>query len=243
MNKYGLIGKNIDYSFSKAYFSKKFEALKIDAQYENFDIDDILKIKDILKKEKNLKGLNVTTPYKESIIKFLDTLENNAKAIGAVNTIKIEDTQLIGYNTDVYGFIKSLFPLLEKHHQKALVLGSGGASKAICSGLKSFDIDYQIVTRTPKNDTQITFEQLDGEIIEAHKLIINCTPLGTYPNIHQSPDIPYKSIGHKHLLYDLVYNPKVTTFLAQGNNQGAKICNGYDMLKFQAEKSWEIWNT
>lgn len=243
MQKYGLLGRNIEYSFSKAYFTKKFEGLNIEAEYKNFDIDDISKLKDILKNEKGLKGLNVTIPYKESVIPFLDTTDDNAKTIGAVNTIKFKDKKLIGFNTDVYGFVKSLFPLLEKHHQKALVLGSGGASKAVCSGLKSFDIDYQVVTRTPKNDAQITFGQLDEETLDSHKLIINCTPLGTYPNIHQSPDIPYTFISKKHLLYDLVYNPKVSTFLAQGNNQGAKICNGYDMLKFQAEKSWEIWNS
>jgi shikimate dehydrogenase len=243
MHKYGLIGKDIDYSFSKAYFSQKFKKFNIEAEYDNFDIDDILKLKGIIQKEKNLKGLNVTIPYKESVLPFIDTIDDNAKAIGAINTIKLVDNKLIGYNTDVYGFVRSLFPLLEKHHQKALVLGSGGASKAICSGLKSFDVDYKVITRTPKNDSQLSFDQLDGEMVETHKLIINCTPLGTKPNIHQSPNIPYEFIGEKHLLYDLVYNPKVTTFLAQGNNQGAKICNGYDMLRYQAEKSWEIWNS
>ncbi len=242
MDKYGLIGRDIDYSFSKAYFTKKFQDLNINAVYDNYDIEDILKIKDILQKEKNLKGLNVTIPYKESIIQFLDRVEDNAQNIGAVNTIKFENQKLIGHNTDVYGFIRSIFQLLEKQHQKALVLGSGGASKAVCSGLKSFDIDYLVVSRSPKNSTQISYQSLNQEIIEAHKLIINCTPLGTQPNIHKSPDIPYQFIGSKHFLYDLVYNPKVTTFLAQGSNQGAKICNGYDMLRFQAEKSWEIWN-
>ncbi len=242
MRKYGLIGKNIDYSFSKAYFSKKFEKYNIDASYVNFDIDDISKIKEIIKKEKDLCGLNVTIPYKQSVVDFLDNIDDNAKSIGAVNTIKFDNGKLIGYNTDAYGFIKSLFPLLEKQHQKALVLGSGGASKAVCSGLKSFDIDYRIVSRSAKNDLQITYDQLDKDIIESHKLIVNCTPLGTHPNIHESPNIPYEYIGNKHFLFDLVYNPKVTTFLAQGSNQGAKICNGYDMLRFQAEKAWEIWN-
>lgn len=243
MHKYGLIGKEIDYSFSKAYFNKKFEKFNIDAQYENFDMDNILKIKSILHKEKNLKGLNVTTPYKQDVIDFIDIIDDNAKAIGAVNTIKLKDNKLFGYNTDVYGFVKSLFPLLEKHHQKAIVLGTGGASRAICHGLTSFDISYLIVSRNPTMKNHISYEDLDKDIMESHKLIINCTPLGTSPNIHQSPDIPYKFVGRKHLLYDLVYNPKVSTFLAQGNNQGAKICNGYNMLRFQAEKSWEIWNS
>lgn len=243
MHKYGLIGKDIDYSFSKAYFNKKFESYNIDAIYENFDIDSILKIKGVLHKEKNLKGLNVTIPYKQSVIEFIDILDDNSKAIGAVNTIKLKNNKLFGYNTDVYGFVKSLFPLLEKHHQKAIVLGTGGASRAICHGLDSFDISYVIVSRNPKMKNHISYEDLNQDIIESHKLIINCTPLGTYPNINQSPDIPYEFIGNKHLLYDLVYNPKVSTFLAQGHNQNAKICNGYDMLKFQAEKSWEIWNS
>lgn len=243
MHKYGLIGKNIDYSFSKAYFNQKFKDLNIKAKYDNYDIDHILKFKNILHKEKHLKGLNVTIPYKESIIDFIDDLDYNAKTIGAVNTIKVENNKLYGYNTDIYGFIKSLFPLLEKHHKKALVLGSGGASKAICQGLKSFDISYKIVSRNPKQNAQISYDQIDEKIILSHKIIINCTPLGTYPNIQNSPDIPYQFLTKKHLLYDLVYNPKVSTFLAQGKQQNAKICNGYDMLKFQAEKSWEIWNS
>lgn len=242
MDKYGLIGKKIDYSFSKTYFANKFLKYNINAEYVNFDIDDIHQILDIFKKEKNLKGLNVTIPYKESVIPFLDKIDRSAEAIGAVNTIKLKKNRLKGYNTDVYGFIKSLFPLLEKQHQKALVLGTGGASKAICSGLKSFDIDYIVVSRSPMNESQVAYSDLNEEIIKDHKLIINCTPLGTYPNVHQSPDIPYEFLDHKHFLYDLVYNPKVSTFLAQGSNQGAKICNGYDMLRFQAEKSWEIWN-
>jgi len=242
MHKYGLIGHNIDYSFSKAYFNQKFKDLDINAEYDNYDIDHILKLKNVLHKEKDLKGLNVTIPYKESVIDFIDVLDANAKAIGAVNTIKIQNNRLYGYNTDVYGFIKSLFPLLEKHHKKALVLGSGGASKAVCHGLSSFDISYKIVSRKPQPQKQLSYEQLDEKVIKAHKLIINCTPLGTYPDIQQSPNIPYQYLTKKHMLYDLVYNPKITTFLAQGNAQKAKICNSYDMLKFQAEKAWEIWN-
>ncbi|NBC59064.1 MAG: shikimate dehydrogenase [Bacteroidetes bacterium] len=241
MHKFGLIGKDIDYSFSKTYFTQKFDNLNIDATYENFDIDNILKLKSVLIREKKLKGLNVTIPYKQSVIEFLDQLDQTAKAVGAVNTIKIVQNKLYGYNTDVFGFMSALFPLLEKHHQKALVLGSGGASKAICYALKSFDIDYKIVSRQPANN-QIHYNDINKNTMNAHYLIINCTPLGTYPNIDESPDIPYTYLNQKHFLFDLVYNPKVSTFLAQGNNQGAKICNGYDMLRFQAEKSWEIWN-
>lgn len=243
MDKYGLIGKNIDYSFSKAYFNQKFKDLNINSVYDNYDIDHVLKLKNILHKDKDLKGLNVTIPYKESVIDFIDVMDSNAKAIGAVNTIKIKNNKLYGYNTDVYGFIKSLFPLLEKQHKKALILGSGGASKAICQGLKSFDITYKVVSRYPKNKKQLSYQRLDQDVVNAHKLIINCTPIGTYPEIEKSPDIPYEFLTKKHLLYDLVYNPKVTTFLAQGRNHNCKICNGYDMLRFQAEKSWEIWNS
>ena len=241
MHKFGLIGKDIDYSFSKTYFNKKFENLNIDAVYENFDIDNILKIKSILNREKNLQGLNVTIPYKESIIEFLDQLDQTAKAVGAVNTIKIVNNKFYGYNTDVFGFMSALFPLLEKHHQKALVLGSGGASRAICYALKSFDIDFKVVSRQPTKN-QIHYTDIDKKTINSHYLIINCTPLGTYPNIDESPDIPYAYLNQKHFLFDLVYNPKVSTFLAQGKSQKAKICNGYDMLKFQAEKAWQIWH-
>jgi len=241
MHKYGLIGKDIGYSFSKTYFNQKFKDLNIEAVYKNFDIENILKIKTVLNREKNLKGLNVTIPYKESVIEFLDELDKTAESIGAVNTIKIVDNKLYGYNTDVYGFMTSLFPLLEKQHQKALVLGSGGASKAICHALKSFDIAYKIVSRQPTQN-QIGYADINEKIINSYHLIINCTPLGTYPDIGKSPDIPYQYLSSKHLLYDLVYNPKVSTFLAQGKAQKTKICNGYDMLKFQAEKAWEIWN-
>ncbi|MGX1024614.1 shikimate dehydrogenase [Flavobacterium sp. CS20] len=241
MLKYGLIGKNIAYSFSKTYFNQKFKDLNIDAVYENFDIDNILKIKTVLNREKNLKGLNVTIPYKESVIEFLDELDKTAKAVGAVNTIKIVNNKLHGFNTDVYGFMTSLFPLLEKHHQKALVLGSGGASKAICYALKSFDISYKIISRQPQQH-QIGYADIDEKLMKSHYLIINCTPLGTYPNIEDAPNIPYQYLTSKHLLYDLVYNPKISTFLAQGKAQKTKICNGYNMLKFQAEKAWKIWN-
>lgn len=241
MKKYGLVGKNIDHSFSKRYFSDKFSSENIDATYQNFDLDNIAEILPILK-TKNLRGLNVTIPYKRKVIAYLDDLAGEARKIGAVNTIKIDDDKrTIGYNTDCFGFMKSLFPLLEKQHTHALILGTGGASKAVAAGLQSLGIDYKRVSRTPKKG-QFAYSDISEEIIQTHYLIINCTPLGTYPDVRHSPDIPYQHLGKKHLLYDLVYNPPVTQFLASGKAQGAKIYNGKKMLQFQADRAWEIWN-
>ncbi len=238
--KFGLVGKNIAYSFSKNYFLKKFAAEGISASYQNFDIQDLSELPQVLQ-TKNLKGLNVTIPYKESIIPYLNHLEADAEKIGAVNTIKIENGKLTGYNTDCFGFMKSLFPLLEKQHQYALVLGTGGASKAVAYALKSLGIEYKLVSRNPSKN-QLAYDDLTEEIIAQHPLIINTTPLGTSPQINKAPDIPYRFISKQHLLYDLVYNPPLTNFLANGQAQGAKLYNGQKMLEFQAERAWEIWN-
>lgn len=238
--KFGLIGKDINYSFSKSYFLKKFASENISADYENFDLKSLQELPEVLK-TKALKGLNVTIPYKESILPYLNEVEDNAKKIGAVNTICIKDKRLIGYNTDCFGFMKSLFPLLEKQHQHALILGTGGASKAVAHALKSLGIEYQYVSRNPSKN-QLSYQELSEEIIKNHPLIINTTPLGTSPNINQAPDIPYQFLGKQHLLYDLVYNPPLTTFLANAQAQGAKLYNGQKMLEFQAERAWEIWN-
>jgi shikimate dehydrogenase len=245
MLKFGLIGKNISYSFSKDYFSKKFKLEGIDnASYVNFDIQKIEQIKSILESEKNLKGLNVTIPYKETIIPYLDMLNKKAKKIGAVNTIKItKKGRLIGYNTDSYGFKKSLKPHLKPIHKRALILGTGGASKAIAFTLKQLNIDYQIVTRNPSKKGFITYKSLTEDIIDTHLIIINCTPLGTFPNINDFPSIPYKAISKNHILYDLIYNPKETLFLKKGKTKNAITINGSAMLKFQANKAWEIWNS
>ena len=243
MNSYGLIGKNIDYSFSRGYFQKKFAKENLDCSYENFDIESIEEFPGILKQRKDLKGLNVTIPYKEVIIPYLDKLDEKANKIGAVNTIKISKKgKLTGYNTDAYGFKKSIEPLLRSQHQKALILGTGGASKAIEYVLDKFKIPYVFVSRQSSNEEILTYDQLTAEIIQSHHIIINCTPLGTFPNVDLCPDIPYNHLTSNHLLYDLVYNPSITTFLNKGIEQGAKVRNGLSMLELQAEKAWRIWN-
>ncbi|WP_338356262.1 shikimate dehydrogenase [Yeosuana marina] len=243
MNKLGLLGKNISYSFSKSYFKDKFENEQIDnVSYENFDIETIELFPSLIKNTKNLKGLNVTIPYKESVIPFLDELDDKAKEIGAVNTIRItKKNKLIGYNTDYYGFKKSLTPFLKNHHKQALILGTGGASKAIAYSLKQLNIKYCFVSRTAKKGVQFTYNTLTKDVINQHQIIINCTPLGTSPNVDLYPDIPYDAITSNHILYDLIYNPDETKFLKQGKQQHAITINGLNMLKFQAEKAWSIW--
>lgn len=242
---FGLVGKNISYSFSRGYFSKKFKSDKlVDHAYVNFDMPTLEEFPKIWENNPNLKGVNVTIPYKETIIPFLDDLSKKAKKIGAVNTIKITSKgKLVGYNTDCYGFKNSINPLLKKHHNKALILGTGGASKAIAFVLKELNISYTYVSRNPKNKKTISYEDLCPKIMKSHQIIINCTPLGTYPNIDDCPDIPYEYITKDFLLYDLIYNPSQTTFLKLGKTQGAQIINGYKMLELQAEKAWKIWNS
>src|SRR5690625_3555954 len=241
MITYGLIGNPVEHSFSEKYFTEKFEREGIKAEYKLFKLEDISEFQDFLKKEKKLKGLNVTLPYKEKIIPFLDEIEDQARQIGAVNTIKFENVKRIGYNTDSFGFLKSLFPIIEKHHTHALVLGTGGAAKAIAQALTSMGIDYKMVSRNP-SENQLSYEEVTEELLSEYVLIIKCTPLGTYPNVNESPDIPYSALTKRHMLYDLTYNPVVTQFLAQGQMRGCKIFNGQKMLEFQAERSWEIWN-
>jgi shikimate dehydrogenase len=243
MSKFGLIGKQIAYSFSKSYFTKKFENEHLPHSYQNFDIKTIANFPNIIKNTQDLKGLNVTIPYKEAVIPFLDKLDEIAEKIGAVNTIKInEDGSLIGHNTDYYGFIKSIEPFLSTNHNKALILGTGGASKAIAYALKKLNITYSYVSRSASKGVTFTYQNLSEEHIKNHHIIINCTPLGTAPNINSCPDIPYNSITNEHLFFDLIYNPEETKFLSIGKLKGAKTCNGLEMLKFQADKAWEIWN-
>lgn len=241
MHKFGLVGKNISYSFSKKFFTEKFSLEKIPATYVNFDLSKISEIETLLRTEPDLKGLNVTIPYKEKILPYLDEITPEAKKIGAVNTIEIKHGKLIGHNTDVFGFVHALLPLLEKQHHKALILGTGGASKAVAYGLGSLEIPYQFVSR--KNSSgAISYSQLSGAIIKTHQIIIDCTPLGTYPDIATFSEIPYSRLGKEHLLFDLTYNPPMTCFLTKGKQQGAKISNGQKMLELQAEKAWNIWN-
>ncbi|TPV32870.1 shikimate dehydrogenase [Paucihalobacter ruber] len=243
MTEFGLIGRNISYSFSKQYFTKKFENEHLHCSYNNFDLKEIIEFPNILSTHPKLKGLNVTIPYKEEIIPFLDNLSKNAKKIGAVNTIKIEKNgKLKGYNTDFYGFIKSLEPHLKPHHKKALILGTGGASKAVAFALKKLEIPYSFVSRNYSDHVNFIYENLNSPIIASHQIIINCTPLGTYPAVDACPNIPYEHITSKHLLFDLIYNPSETLFLKKGKQHGAQILNGLQMLELQAEKAWKLWN-
>lgn len=243
--KFGLIGKDISYSFSQKYFTKKFSQLKLkDYSYENFDLEYIDDLPSVLNKNKeSLKGINVTTPYKEEVFMYLDEIDEDAKIIGAVNTIKIlENGKLKGFNTDVYGFEQSLVPLLKNHIKKALILGTGGASKAIAFVLDKLKIEYKFVSRNPSNSKTIFYDQLSEDVMKTHHLIINCSPIGTFPNVENSPNIPYQFVGNKHFLFDLIYNPMETKFLASGKKKGAAIKNGERMLELQADKAWKIWN-
>lgn len=241
---FGLLGRNISYSFSRGYFTDKFQKLHLENHfYINFDMQVCTEFPAIISSEKNLKGLNVTIPYKQEIIPFLDELDETAKQIGAVNTIKItKNNTLKGYNSDVVGFEKSIKPLLKNHHQKALILGTGGASKAVAFVFQKNNISYQFVSRNPTSINEISYESLSKEIMESHTIIVNCSPLGTSPNIERFPDIPYLFLNQQHLLYDLIYNPEETLFLSKGKIQGATIKNGLEMLQLQAEESWRIWN-
>lgn len=243
--KFGIIGKDISYSFSRKYFLEKFKKMGFDNyQYYNFDIPEIEEFPFLLyHREDEFRGLNVTIPYKEAIIKYLDEVESEAQKIGAVNTIKVtEDNRLIGYNTDVYGFQKSIEPLLKSHHKKALILGTGGASKAIAYVFNKLNIAYKFVSRS-ENENMLTYEMLDAEMMGEYSIIVNCSPIGTYPNVEEAPAIPYQYLSEKNLLYDLIYNPSETKFLLEGKKHGASIKNGLEMLELQAEKSWEIWNS
>ena len=242
---FGLLGKNISYSFSKTHFSKKFMDLQLtNHKYVNFDIENIEDFLEIVSKyNKSLKGCNVTIPYKESIFNYLDEIDRTASEIGAVNTIKFSsDGKLVGYNTDVVGFEKSLIPLLKTHHTKALILGTGGASKAVAYVLKKLDIDYFKVSRNPIDNLALAYADISNQLLNEYSLIINCSPLGTYPNINEKPMIPYQFLTSKHLLYDLIYNPVETAFLIEGKKRGTQVKNGLEMLELQAEESWRIWN-
>lgn len=241
MAKYGLIGHNIGYSFSKTFFNFKFEQENKNDSYENFDIPVVNDLSKILENNPDLKGLNITIPYKESIIQLLDKVDKEARKIGAVNTIKInEDGKLIGYNTDHYGFAKALMEFLPIKEKKALVLGTGGASKAIIYVLKTMSFEITQVSRTKTKNT-IIYTNLNRDILAQNYLIINCTPLGTFPNINEFPDIPYQYITEEHLVFDLTYNPPETKFMKLSKDRGARVSNGLKMLEYQAKKAWSIW--
>ncbi len=244
MKLYGLIGYPLGHSFSKQYFTDKFEKEHIDAQYEKFEIADIAQLREIIQDER-LVGLNVTIPYKEQVIPFLDELTPRAKAIGAVNVIRIERKEnrilLVGDNSDVVGFMESIRPLLKPQHQQALILGTGGASKAVQYGLTQLGIASHFVSRHEK-ENMFTYSQLTEEVMQRHTVIVNASPVGTFPHSDEFPDIPYQWIGHQHVLFDLVYNPSLTRFLEKGEEKGATIKNGLEMLEKQAVEAWNVWN-
>lgn len=243
MPKFGLIGKNIGYSSSRTFFTEKFKQENLPYSYENFDIPAIEAFPKIVSETKDLKGLNVTIPYKETIIPYLDFLDEAAKEIGAVNTIKIsENKKLTGYNTDHYGFQKSLEEFLPLQKKTALILGTGGAAKAVAYTLKNLGFQFEFISRKIATNT-MKYDALDKTTIENHLLIINCTPLGTFPNVDDCPPIPYQFLSKNHMFFDLIYNPARTTFLKLGKQKGAKISNGLRMLELQAEKAWELWNS
>lgn len=246
MKKYGLIGYPLKHSFSIGYFNEKFSSEGIDAEYVNFEIPKISDFLEVIEQNPDLCGLNVTIPYKEQVIPFLDELDPDTAKIGAVNVIKIirqkAKVKLVGYNSDIIGFTQSIQPLLQPHHRKALILGTGGASKAVYHGLKKLDIEGVFVSRTHKADDMLTYEDLTPEIMQEYTVIVNCTPVGMYPKVDFCPDIPYHELTPNHLLYDLLYNPNVTLFMKKGEEQGAVTKNGLEMLLLQAFAGWEIWN-
>jgi shikimate dehydrogenase len=240
---FGLIGKNISYSFSKKYFTEKFSHAPFEeCEYENFDIISTRSFTTVLKKNPNLKGLNVTIPYKEKIIPFLDELSEKAQKIGAVNVIRFKKNgKLKGYNSDWYGFKKSLETIIQPHHKNALILGTGGAAKAVSFALEQMDIYHAFVSREAKEKT-IDYSLINATTFDNFQIIINCTPVGTSPNIKDFPPIPYQFFTEKHIAFDLIYNPEETQFLKKAKKKGATTKNGYEMLVFQAEKAWRIWN-
>ncbi|MDR1737911.1 MAG: shikimate dehydrogenase [Candidatus Symbiothrix sp.] len=247
MDKYGLIGYPLSHSFSMEYFNDKFKSEFINAKYVNFEISNIKEIKNIIDSEPQLKGLNVTIPYKERVIPYLDKLSENAKLIGAVNVIKIERSRrgkirLTGFNSDIIGFKESIAPLLFPRHKSALILGTGGAAKAVYFGLKQLGLTAVYVSRKKSDENFLTYEELTPEIMDQHKLIVNCTPVGMYPDVDAYPPIPYEHVTNRHFLYDLLYNPQETMFMKLGKKQGATTKNGLEMLLLQAFAGWQFWN-
>ncbi len=247
MIQYGLIGYPLSHSFSAQYFSEKFYREGIhDVRFELFPLTDLNKLPELIKITPELQGLSVTIPYKESVIQYLNSIDPLAENIGAVNCIRItrnEDISLKGFNTDIFGFEESLKPLLQKQHQKAIILGTGGASKAVAFVLKKLNIQFISVTRnTNKSPNALNYSDLTKDIISSHTLIVNTTPAGMFPNINEAPEIPYQFLTNEHLLFDLVYNPTETLFMKKGIEKGATVSNGLQMLYLQAEKSWQIWN-
>ncbi len=242
MIKYGLIGFPLGHSFSKGFFTEKFAREGIDAEYVNFEIPDASMLLDVIRDNPELRGLNVTLPHKQAVIPLLDELSDEAREIGAVNVIRIRDGKLKGFNSDIIGFTESIKPLLQPWHKKALILGTGGASRAIRVGLTRLGIEWTYVSRSPR-DGMLTYSQLTPEVMQEYTVIVNCSPVGMFPKVDQAPDIPYELLTPQHLLFDLVYNPEDTLFMQKGRAQGAIVKNGLEMLHLQAIASWEFWHS
>jgi shikimate dehydrogenase len=242
MDKYGLIGKKLGHSFSKDFFIEKFKKLGIDAVYENFELDRADAIAGLLTQE-NLKGLNVTIPYKEAVIPYLDGVDSTAQEIGAVNCIQVKNGKAKGFNTDAFGFSQLIKPFLESHHERALILGTGGASKAVVNVLKQLGVQVYFATRTPQKENEFHYADVNDRMIGSCGILINTTPLGMFPDLNSYPEIPYSAISPQHLAIDLIYNPAQTVFLSKCKEQGAVVQNGTTMLIQQAEESWRIWNS
>jgi shikimate dehydrogenase len=242
MRLYGLLGYPLTHSFSQNYFIKKFAEESIsDAQYENFSIESLQDLTANVLSRDNLCGFNITIPHKKNILSFLDEQTEPVREMGACNCVRIKNGKRIGYNTDIIGFAHSLKPFIKAHHTDALILGTGGAAAAVEYVFRKAGIRFQYVSREKKVGT-ITYEEVDDAVMQTHLLIINTSPVGQFPNIHESPAIPYEFIGAQHHLFDLIYNPAETSFLRQGRERGATTQNGYEMLVIQAEESWRIWN-
>ncbi len=257
---FGLLGYPLGHSFSRAFFNEKFAREGIDAEYVNFEMQDVSTLPALIEAHPNLRGLNVTLPHKQAVIPFLDELSDEARAIGAVNVIRITRTtsrpHLKGFNSDVIGFVDSIRPLLQPHHQRALVLGTGGASKAICRGLEKLGIEWRYVSRrrqlpsldpapAPEGSPEgsFTYSDITPSVLADYTVIVNCTPLGMYPRMDSCPEIPYAALSSQHLLFDLVYNPDITLFMRQGRRFGATVKSGLDMLHGQAVAAWDFWNS
>lgn len=244
MSTYGLIGYPLGHSFSKLYFTEKFNKENINSIYNLFPIENINLVSDLISSNLDLRGFNVTIPYKQQIIPFLDEVEEEASAIGAVNVVKIIERDgkrvLKGYNSDIYGFYESIRPLIKTCHKKALILGTGGASKAIAAMLKKINIIYTFVSRSAK-DGQLSYLDINAQIMKEYTVIINCSPVGMSPNVDEAPMLPYEYFTDEHIAYDLVYNPLETKFLKLAKEHGATTKNGLEMLYLQAERAWSIW--
>lgn len=241
---FGLIGYPLGHSFSKTFWTEEFQRMGIDAEYRNFEIESAEEVLRVVRETPTLRGLNCTIPHKRAIIPLLDALSAEAAEIGAVNVVRIsrrgDDIRLTGYNSDIIGFMDSLRPLLKPWHKRALVLGTGGASRAVCVGLRRLGLDWRYVSRRPI-EGGYTYDDLTREVVEAHTVIVNCSPVGMYPHVDEAPAIPYAYLGERHLLFDLVYNPPVTLFMQRGRERGATVKNGQEMLELQARASWKMW--